>query len=142
MNFIEIKKENKNILADFIPKIDSNFFRYFDKRNINCIENHILTIAIEFENEIIGYAHIDKDNDINWFGIFILNNFTNKGIGLKTSNYILNHNKIKFLEKISLSVDKDNISAIKLYEKLGFKLSQEKETYIFMERLNQIQPFL
>lgn len=43
---IEININNIYLLQKFINNNLPNTFRYFNKRNIKCIENHILTILM------------------------------------------------------------------------------------------------
>ncbi len=50
--------------------------------------------------------------------------------------YIFNNEKIKNIEKIYLTVDKVNISAINLYKKFKFNIIDEKEYYFIMEMFN------
>ena len=46
--------------------------------------------------------------------------------------YIFNHEKIKNIDKIYLTVDKINTIAIKLYTKLNFYNIDEKDSYFTM----------
>ena len=131
MTIIEINYNNITHLNDFIDNDLSSSFRYFKNRTIECINNHILTIVYISENKSVGYAHIDKEDDRYWFGICILDEYQGKGIGKQLIEYILNN--VKTIPKISLTVDKDNIKAIKLYTQYGFKIIDEKETYYYME---------
>jgi ribosomal protein S18 acetylase RimI-like enzyme len=54
----------------------------------------------------------------------------------KMMEYIFNNEKIKNIEKIYLTVDKVNISAINLYKKFKFNIIDEKEYYFIMEMFN------
>ena len=87
----------------------------------------------------IGYAHIDFDDNKNWFGICILENYQGKGYGKKIMEYIFNHEKINNLNEIYLTVDKINIVAINLYLKFNFIIIDEKETYFMMLHLLTFQ---
>ncbi len=62
-------------------------------------------------------------------GICILSNYQNKGYGSKTMDFIIS--KIKelnsnYINKIYLSVDSTNLSAIRLYKKKGFTIINKK----------------
>ena len=46
-------------------------------------------------------------------------------------NQLISFAKLNGVKEIKLSVDNDNAAAIKLYEKLGFKLVEKKETFGF-----------
>lgn len=133
MEIIEVNKSNISLLKDFTNNILPNSFRYFNKRDINIIENHILTVLLLLDNKPIGYGHIDFDEKY-WFGICILEGYQGKGYGKKIMDYIFNHNIIKNLNEIYLSVDKSNKIAIKLYEKYGFIIKKECDTYFIMSK--------
>jgi ribosomal protein S18 acetylase RimI-like enzyme len=135
LKIIEIKNENIFLLQDYISNNTfPNTFRYFNKRDISIIKNHIITILLSINDKIIGYAHIDQDDDKYWFGICIDNNYQGKGYGTKIMEYILNHEKIKNINKINLSVDKTNSNAISLYKKFNFIIINEYSTYFLMEK--------
>ena len=129
LNIIEITDNNINLLNDFINKIKINNdknFRYYRTRDINCIKNHIITILL-FDINInsgsaIGYAHIDYVDDTYWFGIYLDENYRGNKIGDLIIKYILSHNKLFNINKINLTVDIDNINAIKLYKNNHFNI--------------------
>lgn len=134
----ELKNNESDInkLKVFINKIDSNFFRYFDSRDISCISNHKYTIVYEFENNIVGYAHIDYDGD-NWLGICVLDGHRRRGIGHELMNKLIDfHNNFNKGEYLYLTVDTDN-PAKYLYEKFGFEIDNiVKDTVIKMKYKN------
>ena len=132
LNIIDIKEENKNILKKYIPRINSEYFRYFNKRNEDIIKNHLITILIKNNNDIIGYSHIDYDNGKYWFGIYLNDTYRGKGYGNQIINYIKNHYLLKSINEIFLSVDIDNQYAIKLYKKNGFLEYFRNSNYIIM----------
>jgi ribosomal protein S18 acetylase RimI-like enzyme len=131
-NIIEINKKNIYLLEEFLINKLPNTFRYFNKRAINVIDNHIITILMLEKEVPIGYAHIDYDDNKYWFGICILDKYQGNGYGKKMMEYIFNHTKIKNINKIYLTVDKINDIAIKLYKKFNFNNIDEKETYFMM----------
>ena len=55
-----------------------------------------------------------------------------KGIGTNILNNILNNN-----HKVYLQVYKENINALNLYKKLGFKIKETTETRYFMQYENK-----
>lgn len=136
---IEINEDNIDILNHFIPNINSNYFRYFDKRTSETIKNHIITFIFYDmnNNHYFGYTHIDYDGLSNkyWFGIYLNNEYRGKGLGNLLLNYTLNHNTVINIEEIHLSVDNDNFSAITLYEKNNFVIYKSTETIKYMKKL-------
>lgn len=139
-DIIEITQSNISLLDYFIQhSIFPPTFRYFNKRTSDVIKNHVITIILMDSNLPIGYAHIDFDDNKNWFGICILENYQGKGYGKKIMEYIFNHEKINNLNEIYLTVDKINIVAINLYLKFNFIIIDEKETYFMMLHLLTFQ---
>ena len=62
---INISSQNINILEDFINLLDKEkeTFRYFNKRSISVVKNHVYTCLLKHKDEIIAYGHLDKEND-------------------------------------------------------------------------------
>jgi ribosomal protein S18 acetylase RimI-like enzyme len=83
----------------------------------------------------IGYAHIDYDKGYFWFGICILEPYQGFGIGSKMIEHILNHEKIKPLNEIYLSVDTINTKAINLYKKFDFNIVEQKVNIYVMKKI-------
>ena len=122
---IKINDININLLNDFIPTIDSNHFRYFNKRTSECIHNHVGTFLFYdiVTYTYFGYTHIDYDvqTNKNWFGIYLHNSYCGKKLGNLLLNYTIHYfSKLNNNKNIHLSVDSDNEYAIKLYKKNGF----------------------
>lgn len=115
--------ESINLLKLFLNNEMPDTFRYFKRRSVEILENHILTIIITEKGIPIGYAHIDydKEQDRYWLGICILNNYQGKGFGSHLMKFILTHNSISHLKVIHLSVDNINLIAKKMYLNNGFK---------------------
>lgn len=135
MKHIEINKTNINLLKTFIALNDSNTFRYYDKRDVNVIQNHIVTLITvdDSMNNIIGYGHLDADSNI-WLGICILKNYRGKGYGNKIMEKLISIAYTHQVEKITLTVDKTNKSAIMLYNKFGFIIDKECTSYYIMSK--------
>ena len=128
IEFLEINENNKDYLKNFIEKITSSFFTYFDKRDISCIKNHKFTILLKIRNIFIGYGHIDFDIESgkHWLGICILDNYRDKGYGSLIMKKLLKFYKDHLLPTILyLSVYKNNSNAIKFYKKHNFKICEE-----------------
>lgn len=134
-----IDKSDESFLVKLKSFIDtelnkSSSFRYFQSRPIEIINNHVYTILLEFEDTIIGYAHLDKDEDNKiWLGIAIDRNHHGKGLGKMMMKNLLMFSDENSLDLI-LSVDLQNVFAIKLYEKYGFKVAQNFTSYVKMIR--------
>lgn len=109
-------------------KLGQEKFRYFKKRPFEVINNHKVTILIKEDNEILAYGHLDVDGENVWLGIMVSDFHKNKGVGTKMMSELIN----SYSGKIKLSVDQDNITAINLYKKFGFKEIDNTQNYIIM----------
>jgi ribosomal protein S18 acetylase RimI-like enzyme len=131
-SIVEINENNNYLLKEYLNNTLPNTFRYFNKRTIDVIKNHIITLILIDDNLPVGYAHIDYDDNKYWFGICILENYQGKGYGKKLMEHIFNHEKITNIDKIYLTVDKINDIAISLYKKYNFYIVEERDSYFMM----------
>lgn len=115
---IEVEN-NDNRLIEFITnnKLDKPINSPFSKE------------VIYVENDtVIGYLSYSimyEKAEIN--NIYILEKFRSQGIGSKLLDYLVK--KCKICENITLEVRKNNINAISLYKKYGFKEVAIREKY-------------
>jgi ribosomal protein S18 acetylase RimI-like enzyme len=138
-DIVEITEKNTNLLYNFILNNKlPNTFRYFNKRNIDVINNHLITLMLVNEELPVGYAHIDFYDNKYWFGICILEKYQGNGYGKKIIEYIFNNDKIISIDKIYLTVDKINNVAINLYTKFGFTVNEIFDTYYKMIKINDL----
>jgi ribosomal-protein-alanine N-acetyltransferase len=121
VKYLEInKKYTLNSLKEYLIAIDDNIYFW--------------AVIIKQNNKHIGNIKIDPLDKINGtaeLGLMIGDRSEwHKGFASETINTI-----IKFcffnlgLRKITLGVVKDNVNAVKLYEKLGFKVEDEFVNY-------------
>ncbi|CAN5337411.1 hypothetical protein BH11BAC5_BH11BAC5_30060 [soil metagenome] len=132
MNFVTVTKENQHLLKTFIENIGeaSKTFRYFNRRPVGVIKNHLATLLILENENPITYGHLDIENNIVWLGICVLPQFSGKGYGSKMIDALISAGRKFQIDCIELTVDKDNKSAIKLYEKFNFKKVESTKTYV------------
>lgn len=134
MNIVKINDSNIYLLETFLKNNLPISFRYFTTRPLQIIKSHLLTIIGVINDNPIAYAHIDYEHNIYWFGICVLDEYQSLGYGTQIMDYInlffLNSN----INKLSLTVDKNNITAINLYKKYDFHIISELETYYKMEK--------
>jgi ribosomal protein S18 acetylase RimI-like enzyme len=124
---VKIKPEVKDI-EYFFSENKSDFFRYFNKRKFDIIKSHTYTSLYLYDNNVIGYGHIDNEDNKNWLGIFISEKYRNKGIG----NIIMEDLLEISIDDVYLTVDKENINAIHLYIKIGFTIEKEENNHYLM----------
>ena len=132
--YVEINRRNKELLDSFILMNLPSTFRYFSKRTSDAIQNHLITLLL-IEETPIGYAHIDVEDNKHWLGICVLDK--GKGHGTKILNYLFEHEKMKQVKEVYLTVDKINTVAIHLYVKFHFIIIEETETYFVMLKIIQ-----
>ncbi|MFW6287388.1 MAG: N-acetyltransferase family protein [bacterium] len=84
--------------------------------------------------EVKGYGNIDDETPE--FAISLYKEYRNKGIGTALMKNMLKLLKNHGYERTSLAVQKDNY-AVKMYEKVGFKITKElDEEYIMVHNLD------
>lgn len=134
---IEIKHITLKDVSDLELFIDNagnslNSFRYFNNRDIKCINNHIVTTLLYKNDTPIAYGHLDKDGEKVWLGICVSEKHKKMGFGnLIMKELIMQANKLK-IERINLTVDTNNSSAIKLYEKIGFSIVNKLKENVYL----------
>ncbi|CAM3113083.1 GNAT family N-acetyltransferase [Streptobacillus ratti] len=118
---------NEKEIEEILYLHNKNFLdkkRYEDI--VSIYENPNYSIFCIYEEELVGYMIIlDSFDCYELFEIAIKKEFRNKGYAQKLLQNI-SYDKDVFLE-----VSEKNISAIKLYEKIGFKkISVRKKYYL------------
>ena len=88
---------------------------------------------VRIDEKKVGCVAIEKYEDgILLDEIYIDENYRNRGLGTDIISKILNDNA-----KVYLWVYRDNVKAINLYERLGFKIKTTLDKRILMERDDQ-----
>ncbi len=101
-------------------------------------DNNCILICGIHNDKIIGFSGLITDDYKNKgiFEIFIHKNYRNAGIGKELTQSIIEYSKNIGLKQINLSVRKNNIPAIKLYEKMGFiKQSRDTNSILYNKKL-------
>lgn len=124
---MEIHYDNKELVQRFIDIHHSESFRYFQSRSIEAIKNHLVTLVVTYNGDIVGYGHIDFEK-VHWIGICVLEKYQGQGYGSLIMKTLMGYTQ----NTLYLTVDKSNKKAINLYTKYGFKILDEKETYYRM----------
>ena len=117
------------IKEDFVNKYDISSFLNYDYSKLYVYE----------EEKVIGFIQLEEHFEIiDLINIAVDEEYHGKNIGTKLIEYALSNTNA---EKMMLEVRESNISAIKLYEKVGFKeINRRKKYYgnedaIIMERI-------
>lgn len=120
-------KIRANEVESFMKDCDDsfNYFRYYEKRSFDVINNHIQTILLYEMNKPIGYGHLEEENGKVWLGIILRNDKKGKGYGKYIIEYLVDYNKKNKGGPVFLTVDIKNSVAINLFEKSGFKIDSK-----------------
>ena len=124
---IEDLKSIKNVLAsDF-----DNFWSYdVLEEELEC-DNSYVIVAKADENTIVGFAGLKVILDeADIMNIVVKKDFRHNGIGSVLLENLINYSKDLNLKTITLEVNENNLSAIRLYDKFSFyKLGIRKNYY-------------
>lgn len=102
---------------------------YIDREVHSLISNYYNIIV---NNKIIGCLMLTDHGAGKLLGeLYIEEVYRNQKIGTSIITNIINHNN-----HVYLWVYKENIKAISLYKRLGFKIKEETETRYYMEYSN------
>ncbi len=91
--------------------------------------------AILADDVYVGNIYLtDINKDSAEYHIFLGNkDYWGKGVAKQASGLLLDYAFDKLnLESVHLSVRKENIAAVKLYEKLGFRIKSENDDWFYM----------
>ncbi|HXB39641.1 MAG TPA: GNAT family N-acetyltransferase [Bacteroidia bacterium] len=151
MQFVQVKYPDVKLLQQFINEAGTSLksFRYFQKRPLDVIKNHLCTFLLLDGEKPVAYGHLDVSDEVTiashcdskeeglktektiWLGIAVSENYTGKGLGLMMMNQLISFAKNNGVRQIKLSVDNDNETAISFYKKSGFVLLEKKEMFGF-----------
>jgi len=94
----------------------------FDEPDCSC---HRLFIIENLDGEIIGWSDLFPSEQAfdATLGIALLAPYRDKGVGTRVLAYGLAWANTQHFDKITLIVRSDNMRAIHLYQKVGFKMS-------------------
>lgn len=120
--FIKVDHTDTQLIEDFLRNAgkSTETFRYFQKRPLSIVANHLYTCVYSIDATIVGYGHLDKEGENVWLGVAIAHDFTRKGIGRQVMNHLLEKARELKVRELRLSVDSSNTRAKNLYEDFNF----------------------
>ena len=124
---IEDLKSIKNVLASEFD----NFWSYdVLEEELECDNSYVIVAKVD-ENTIVGFAGLKVILDeADIMNIVVKKDFRHNGIGFILLENLINHSKELNLKTITLEVNENNLSAIRLYDKFSFdKLGIRKNYY-------------
>ena len=140
MNYKLIKSSNDDVnkLIDYKKKTIFEYADNLSQEEIDKINNYVNNNVpklinnysnIVVDNKVVGCLLLtNKDDGILLDEIYLEEEYRNKGIGTSIIKDIIANNSIVYLW-----VYKENIKAISLYNKLGFKVIEETESRNYMK---------
>ena len=124
---IEDLKSIKNVLAS-----DFDNFWSFDvlEEELECDNSYVIIAKVD-ENTIVGFAGLKVILDeADIMNIVVKKDFRHNGIGSVLLENLINYSTDLNLKTITLEVNENNLSAIRLYDKFSFdKLGIRKNYY-------------
>jgi putative acetyltransferase len=135
--------DDKNGLLDMFASLSPKALQYSGapytmeiiERWINNLENMIAFVA-EYAGKIVGYAIVYRSphrsrKGIGDLAIYLHQDFHRVGLGTAMTERLLEQARKDGMHKIQLSVVADNLPAIRLYEKFGFKVEGTSKDAFF-----------
>lgn len=125
----QLSNENKEYVKHFTP------FKDFVEFKNNVINSDNIFNTIKFRKKTIGFVMLrGKSTKQKRLGIYVQSKFANQGYGEIAIELFLKNLKLSTfkIDKVYLKVSKNNISAMKLYKKLGFLIEYEEENDYIM----------
>ena len=132
-----INSEDTRLLETFLNNAGKslNLFRYYERRQITIISQHLVTCILTEDQKPVGYGHLDVENNKVWLGIALIDSSCGQGYGKRIMKYLIDFALTKRLSTINLTVDKNNIVAINLYKSFGFFVIDEiNEKSVLMKK--------
>jgi len=129
IDFKKISKSNLPLLRSFLSKLSPELknFRYYLKRDLSVIKNHLSTILLYVGDAAVGYGHLDQEDGRVWLGIVVRQSAQGKGYGQMIVKELITQAKMAKVAEIFLTVDNDNSPAESLYKKFGFVLKSAED---------------
>ncbi len=128
-----VTSPNDPLLRAFLDGAGNSLktFRYFAKRPLEAINDHVCTWLWLEEDAPVAYGHLDREGDTVWLGIAVQEQHQGKGLGNIMMTLLLDAARGSGVHALKLSVDNTNETAIGLYEAHGFKLLEKTDSISF-----------
>jgi len=137
LEFLRMRPDLAPALADFfLVLIKSDTTKQFHPHPFSTQEasricsyvGRDLYCAAVAGGEVIGYGMLrgwDEGYDVPSLGIAIHPNYSGAGLGMAFMHYLHSCVRLRGAKRIRLRVYPDNLRAVRLYEKLGYRFEEE-----------------
>ncbi len=141
MNIVyKIDTSTQADILSHLTRCDKDFISNINKKiSTEDYSKKLFVNAMRFEawdNEaLVGLIaiYINKDNFAYLTNVSIANNYRGQQIASELLRRCIKYTQEQKLAKIKLEVNKQNVAAIKLYEKYNFKVGESDKVTQFME---------
>ncbi|MHA2032297.1 MAG: GNAT family N-acetyltransferase [Candidatus Kariarchaeaceae archaeon] len=120
----DLKRDKSGILRIEIERFDDpmspNMVNYLISKYG---EQFFYVVDLNGDQHINGFlfAGIEKPHELHIFSIAIQSEFESQGWGTRLMSHLISNASFNKIEKIGLHVETNNIRALNLYQKFGFK---------------------
>jgi ribosomal protein S18 acetylase RimI-like enzyme len=135
MPFVRINLSNSYLVERFVQRAGTSLitFRYFETRPFSVVQRHACTWVIIEGEQVEAYGHLDRESGTVWLGVAVADHARGRGIGRKMMQRLMDSAISLGIPAIRLSVDNGNETAIRLYERFGFRQIAKGERSSFYE---------
>ncbi|MDT0582690.1 GNAT family N-acetyltransferase [Brumicola blandensis] len=148
--FIEIVKNNTkysvmepssseymSLLGELVENVRSTdeSFRYFDSRELSIVADHDANFLFNLHGKAVAYGHLESEGADTWLGVCVHSGYRNQSFGSTMLKLLLATAVRQNISVVSLTVDINNPSAIRLYESFGFVVIKEDDTFYKMQKV-------
>jgi RimJ/RimL family protein N-acetyltransferase len=121
-------QEISSLLTSSSKQYSSYFIPFsFDEKNIESLLHQAIKdkfYGVFVSGRLVGFFMLrgfDEGYSIPSYGVWIAEEFSNKGLSTLTLQHAISFCKINSIKKVMLKVHPDNLAAKHIYEKFGFK---------------------
>lgn len=132
------KVTSESEIYDFLSMCSGELssFRYFSSRELSIFESHVFTYIVYDGNTPIAYYHLDREDQLYWFGICVLSDYQNLGIGKLCISHLKTMCRSRKISNVVLTTDLENTQALSLYMKNGFHITKKSGKTVYMKLKN------
>jgi ribosomal protein S18 acetylase RimI-like enzyme len=140
LHFQRLNLVNLDLLREFLELLGQgkDSFRYFEKRPLEIVNNHLYSWLLIDEDVPVAYGHLEEEKGVIWLGIAVAQKLTGHGYGKIMLEKLIQDAKDSGLSHVCLTVDKSNLRAISLYERYDFKRLEEFTSF-YKYKLNLLE---
>ena len=134
---MHIKSESRQFTAELYQKkfresmIDMLMQEWWNRKQAEEVvkrynnDPNALTVVKIIDGTVVSYGNclVDYDEKTAWIeAVYTHNKYRKKGFGVEVCNSLISKLHEKDIKDIYIGVEESNIGAVKLYEKVGFKI--------------------